>query len=82
MTIFDKSIITTSFNGDIHIFKLGTLEGEECGMIGKTIPAHCCKINQIEQFHNQNKSIIYTNGENDECIIKWTVEKFESLPEN
>jgi hypothetical protein len=28
MTILDQSILTTSFNGDIHIFKLGTLEGE------------------------------------------------------
>jgi hypothetical protein len=62
MTIIDQSILTTSFNGDIHIFKLGTLEGEDEGMIGKTIPAHCCKINQIEQFHNQNKSLIYTSG--------------------
>lgn len=48
-------------------------------MIAKTIPAHSCKINQIEQFHTPSKSVIYTTGENDECIIKWSVEKFEGL---
>lgn len=76
MAVLDHSVLAASFNGDLHLFRLATLEGEEPGMVGKTFPAHCCKVNQIELYSSPAKTVVYTTGESDECVIKWTVERF------
>ena len=76
MAILDHSLLASSFNGDLHLFRLATLEGEQPGMVGKTFPAHCCKVNQIEVYSSPSKTVVYTSGESDECVIKWTVERF------
>ena len=65
MAILDKNIITTSFNGDLHVFKQSSIDTEKSNLVGKTYPAHSCKINQIEVFKTDKKQILYTTGEQD-----------------
>ena len=42
-------------------------------MVGKTVPAHACRIHQLELNHD--KTVLYTTGVGDECVFKWNIEE-------
>jgi hypothetical protein len=77
MTLLSQHLVAVSLNGDLHVVRLSALEGQANGLVGKTMPGHSCKINQIESNHE--KTVLYTSGESDECILKWVVEESSSL---
>lgn len=56
--ILDGHLVLGSENGDLHMISIAAVDN---GGSASTLPAHCCKITQIE--HRHDRSVIYTSGQ-------------------
>jgi hypothetical protein len=67
--LLEGHLALASDNGDIHLLPVQSVEA---GGVATTLPAHSCRVAQLE--HNHERTVLYSTGEFDHSILRWVVE--------